>query len=309
MRIRVLLPVDKPLIRWLKVKDAKSGDTLRLHVKYERIPKFCRYCGHVGHVEKDCLLPEKEQKVRFGLHLRASPEKKFVVLAPERQEGLAKRNLNFDGKDDDKRQGDAHGKGKAMDKEREQHDVSKPAGSKPAAPDANKGGGPAGTEAANDIARKVLALGFHDSPSVTPPLVFKSLQVHEGGGNGEEVGDNGLDSQTPVKSVLHTRVPEVAQGVAREWEDRMAEAKRPKGQGSIMSSHCSSSENFQLPAGAIAGADVGLDTGIQLQKRFVRCELSSQLCRQVRPSGLSQFVGAITSILSCGKLCNTMQEF
>jgi len=32
---------------------------------------------------------------------------------------LAKRNLNFDGKDDDKRQSDANGKGKAMDKERE----------------------------------------------------------------------------------------------------------------------------------------------------------------------------------------------
>ena len=144
---------------------------------------------------------------------------------------------------------------------------------------------------------------------MTPRLVFKSSQVHEGGGNGEEVGDNGLVSQAPVKSVLHTRVAEVAQGVAREWEDRMAEAKCPKGQGSLMSSHCSSSENFQLPAGAIAGADVGLDTGIQLQKRFVRCELSSQLCRQVRPSGLSQFVGAIISILSCGKLCNTMQEF
>ncbi|XP_066365160.1 uncharacterized protein [Miscanthus floridulus] len=70
MRIRVLMSVDKPLTRWLKVQDEKTGDMLRLHVKYERIPKFCRYCGHVGHVEKDCLLPKKEQKVRFGLHLR-----------------------------------------------------------------------------------------------------------------------------------------------------------------------------------------------------------------------------------------------
>jgi cytochrome c len=102
MRIRVLMPVDKPLTRWLKVKDKDSGDMLRLHVKYERIPKFCRYCGHVGHVEKDCLLPKKVRRVRFGLHLRASPEKKFVTPNPDRQLALAKRNLKFDWQDDDR---------------------------------------------------------------------------------------------------------------------------------------------------------------------------------------------------------------
>jgi len=116
MRIRVCMPVDKPLTRSLKVKDEKTGDMLRLHVKYERIPKFCRYCGHVGHVEKDCLLPKKEQKVRFGLHLRASP-KKFVASSSEQRDALAKRGLNFDGQDDDGRQDGNNGKGKEMNKD------------------------------------------------------------------------------------------------------------------------------------------------------------------------------------------------
>ena len=49
-------------------------------------------------------------------------------------------------------------------------------------------------------------------------------------GHGEEVGDNGLEPQAPVKSVLHKVVAEAVRGVAREWEDRMAESKRPKSQ-------------------------------------------------------------------------------
>jgi hypothetical protein len=148
------------------VKDEKTGDMLRLHVKYERIPKFYRYCGHVGHVEKDCLLPKKEQKVRFGLHLHASP-KKFVASSLEQRDALAKRGLNFDGQDDDRRQDGNNGKGKEMNKDWEKHGASKSATS-----DAAAGTGQKGYDVANDIARKVLMLGVHDTPTVLPPLVF-----------------------------------------------------------------------------------------------------------------------------------------
>jgi hypothetical protein len=227
MRIRVLMPVDKPLTRWLKVKDKESGDMLCLHVKYERIPKFYRYCGHVGHVEKDCLLPKKERKVKFGLHLRASPEKKFVALNPDRQIALAKRSLNFDGQDDDRRQPDKHGKGKESDKAKEQSGAGKAN-----APDATAGAGSKGVVETHEITRKVQALGVHDTPPVIPPVVFKGgcLQASASGIHGEEVGDNGLAPQAPVQYVLYNKMTEVARDVAREWEDRMAETKCPTAQ-------------------------------------------------------------------------------
>ena len=102
---------------------------------------------------------------------------------------MAKRNLNFDGKDDDRRQGDNHGKDREGDKEKEQRGASKSA-----APDANAGAGPTGADAAKDITNKVLTLGFHDIPSVTPHLLFQGgLQAPPGGGRGEEMGDNGLE--------------------------------------------------------------------------------------------------------------------
>jgi len=119
---------------------------------------------------------KKEQKVRFGLHLRASPKKKFVAPTPERQNALAKKSLNFDDQGDDRRQGERHGKGGEVNKEKEQRGAGKLA-----APDANTGGGLAGADAANDIARKVLTLGVQDTPPVIPPLVFQGcLQVPAG---------------------------------------------------------------------------------------------------------------------------------
>jgi hypothetical protein len=256
MRIRVLMPVDKPLTRWLKVKDKVSGDMLRLHVKYERIPKFCRYCGHVGHVEKDCLLPKKDRRVRFGLHLRASPEKKFVTPIPDRQNVLAKRNLNFDGQDDDRLQPDKHGKGKETDRAKEQ-----PAAGKSTEPNANEGGGSKEADATHDIARKVQALGLLDRHPVIPPIVFKGgcSQTPAGGIHGEEVGDNGLAPQAPVQSVLHNKMSEVERGVAKEWEDHMAETKLPTTQRKFKVRHCFSSDNSSLmPMAAMNHAAVDL---------------------------------------------------
>ena len=52
----------------------------------------------------------------------------------------------------------------------------------------------------------------------------------------------------------------MAHGVAKEWEDQMADSKRTKVQRNFKERHCSSSDNIQLPAGAVAGAAVGLDT-------------------------------------------------
>lgn len=76
MRVRVEHPVDKPLTRWLKVRKVAGGDIVHFPVKYERVPRFCFYCGHIGHTERDCELPADKRKVSFGTELRCSPHKK-----------------------------------------------------------------------------------------------------------------------------------------------------------------------------------------------------------------------------------------
>lgn len=106
MRVRVEDPVDKPLTRWLKLKDKESSSVVqRYDVKYERIPQFCFYCGHIGHMERECDLPSDKQTVRFGLNLRASPYKQFEHRSwalPGKVDNNAKRNLWFPGENQSK---------------------------------------------------------------------------------------------------------------------------------------------------------------------------------------------------------------
>jgi hypothetical protein len=107
-----------------------------------------------------------------------------------------------------------------------------------------------------------------------PPVVFKGgcLQASVGGIHGEEVGDNGLAPQAPVQSVLHNKMTEVARDVAREWEDRMAETKRPTAQRKFKVRHCSSSDNItQMPMTTMNQEAMGLDS-VYEEVRKVRAE-------------------------------------
>lgn len=106
MRVRAEHPVDKSLTRWLKLKDKESSSVVqRYDVKYERIPRFCFYYGHIGHMERECDLPSDKQTVRFGLNLRASPYKQFEHRSwalPGKVDNNAKRNLRFPGENQSK---------------------------------------------------------------------------------------------------------------------------------------------------------------------------------------------------------------
>ena len=53
LRIKVELPVDKPLRRGGNVV-GMEGDKYRVHFKYERLPTFCFFCGKMGHDLKHC---------------------------------------------------------------------------------------------------------------------------------------------------------------------------------------------------------------------------------------------------------------
>lgn len=76
-RIRVLINVEKPLKRRLKIKREGEGWNW-LNFKYERLGTFCFVCGILGHSERDCnIVYENSDKViekAYGLWLRAPPK-------------------------------------------------------------------------------------------------------------------------------------------------------------------------------------------------------------------------------------------
>jgi hypothetical protein len=53
MRVRVSLDITKPLCRGRKTRLEKGRETW-ISFKYERLPNFCYWCGHVSHSDKDC---------------------------------------------------------------------------------------------------------------------------------------------------------------------------------------------------------------------------------------------------------------
>ncbi|XP_073353945.1 uncharacterized protein [Aegilops tauschii subsp. strangulata] len=81
LRVRIKHDVDLPLTRDIKTRELgmcedEVKNLYTLEVKYERLPRFCMYCGRIGHGQRDCKLPEDLQKMRFTAALRGSPLKR-----------------------------------------------------------------------------------------------------------------------------------------------------------------------------------------------------------------------------------------
>ncbi len=80
MRIRVSLDITKPLCRGRKARFEKDRETW-IAFRYERLPNFCYWCGHVTHSDKDCpyWLRNKDslrlEEQQFGPWLRASNDR------------------------------------------------------------------------------------------------------------------------------------------------------------------------------------------------------------------------------------------
>lgn len=73
-RIRVMINVEKPLKRRLKIK--REGDSWNwVNFKYEQLGTFCFVCGILGHSERDCNIiyenPDKVVDKAYGVWLRA----------------------------------------------------------------------------------------------------------------------------------------------------------------------------------------------------------------------------------------------
>lgn len=91
MRIRVDLPLDKPLRRGGKIVNAEGGK-FWITFKYERLPCFCYLCGRMGHDEKHCpnISNWRNALKQYGDWLRANgksaPEKSRSTSCENRDE-------------------------------------------------------------------------------------------------------------------------------------------------------------------------------------------------------------------------------
>ena len=72
MRIRVEIPIDKPLRRGGNITNTE-GERCSILFRYKRLPTFCYICGILGHDEKHCHVSSMEGEVerQYGDWLRA----------------------------------------------------------------------------------------------------------------------------------------------------------------------------------------------------------------------------------------------
>ena len=81
-RIRVLVDCTKPLKQFQNIS-VKGDVTMKINVKYERLPHLCFLCGLMSHAEKDCSYVNDEDKEKgygWGLDIRLLLEMGLVCL-------------------------------------------------------------------------------------------------------------------------------------------------------------------------------------------------------------------------------------
>jgi hypothetical protein len=90
MRVRVRMDITTPLCRgrMIRMKERKKRWAA---FRYERLPNFCYWCGHLDHAEKDCdeglrhRNTNPPEVLQYGAWLRAEmnrPPRKTVIVVP-----------------------------------------------------------------------------------------------------------------------------------------------------------------------------------------------------------------------------------
>ncbi|CAN6249597.1 unnamed protein product [Urochloa humidicola] len=73
-RARVKLLADRPLARFVTLSP-EGRDNIVLQVKYEKMPRFCSFCGWMGHTHLECGTGEHEEEdLHFGPWMCADEE-------------------------------------------------------------------------------------------------------------------------------------------------------------------------------------------------------------------------------------------
>lgn len=79
LRVRVSVPLDKPLKRRMKLKKSESN-WCWVNFRYEGVPTFCFICGLMGHNEKFCDkifdTPLESIEKPYGIWMKAEPRRR-----------------------------------------------------------------------------------------------------------------------------------------------------------------------------------------------------------------------------------------
>lgn len=70
VRVKVLVEVSKPLLRWTSVNF--GGESSRVILRYKKLANFCYICGQLDHLEKDCSLFHPNALRYYGPWLRGN---------------------------------------------------------------------------------------------------------------------------------------------------------------------------------------------------------------------------------------------
>ncbi|KAL4295395.1 hypothetical protein GQ457_12G013690 [Hibiscus cannabinus] len=88
LRIRVSIDITKPLRRCILLGNGQGKKPSPCPLKYERLPRFCYYCGLIGHDLAACLTKPSDldsRKLQYGSWLRVSTQK---PVASRRRQGI-----------------------------------------------------------------------------------------------------------------------------------------------------------------------------------------------------------------------------
>ncbi|KAM0861132.1 hypothetical protein ACQ4PT_046068 [Festuca glaucescens] len=85
LRVKVRMPINRPLMRGTTVEIDETGRTLWCPFEYEFLPDFCYVCGIIGHLDKECTIKlKKGEEPQYGRWLRwVPPRKQSLFYAKE----------------------------------------------------------------------------------------------------------------------------------------------------------------------------------------------------------------------------------
>ncbi|OEL15876.1 hypothetical protein BAE44_0023105, partial [Dichanthelium oligosanthes] len=70
---RVHRPLYKVLQKEMMLADEITGEEVVIQIRYEKLPKFCLFCGFIGHMEARCDVSKTGRRISFSQDLRGPP--------------------------------------------------------------------------------------------------------------------------------------------------------------------------------------------------------------------------------------------